>query len=197
MQASEPAAELWIWRHPRAREAHGRCIGRTDLAVNARRAKRLAHRIRAIARREGLPREVWTSPLRRSADVGQWLRRWGWRHHVDARLAELDFGTWDGLPWSEIAPGAFKNWEADFLHHRVGGGESLALLLARAEQFAHECSAGEKRLVVSHGGWINAAVWLASATDAQWSAPKASLWPAAPAHASLTRLQLQLRNGDR
>jgi len=26
----EPAAELWVWRHPRAQGAAGRCIGRTD-----------------------------------------------------------------------------------------------------------------------------------------------------------------------
>jgi len=54
------------WRHPRPIGADGRCIGgRTDLPVDARKAKRLAHRIRAVARREGLVREAVCSPLER------------------------------------------------------------------------------------------------------------------------------------
>ncbi|RZL33467.1 MAG: fructose-2,6-bisphosphatase, partial [Rubrivivax sp.] len=90
-----------IWRHPKPRGAEGRCIGgRTDLAVDPRKAKRLAHRIRANARRHALPREVVTSPLARAADVGRWLKRWGFRWRVDAALAEMDFGAWDGRGWS-------------------------------------------------------------------------------------------------
>ena len=61
---------LYAWRHPRAIGAEGRCIGRTDLHVDPRRAKRLAHRIRALARRQRLPRIVITSPLQRSRAVG-------------------------------------------------------------------------------------------------------------------------------
>jgi len=93
---------LWFWRHPRAEGAEGRCIGVTDLPVDRRRAKRLAHRIRRVARRERLPRVIHTSDLQRAAAVGRWLRRWGWRHVVDARLREMDFGDWDGLHWSMI-----------------------------------------------------------------------------------------------
>ena len=97
--------ELLVWRHPRPIDAAGRCIGRTDLRVDPRRARRLADRIAATARREHLPREIWTSPLARCADVGHWLaRRHRFVHRIDPRLAELDFGAWDGLPWSAISP---------------------------------------------------------------------------------------------
>lgn len=129
----DPAA-LWLWRHPRPEGAAGRCIGQTDLPLHHRRAKRLAHRIRATARRHGLPRAVWTSPLRRCADVGRWLARWGWRHHIDARLLELDFGAWDGRPWTAIAWAEVQAWEADFSGHAPGGGEPLA---AMARRVAH------------------------------------------------------------
>lgn len=134
----EPAAPgasavptVWLWRHPRPDGAAGRCIGQTDLPVHPRRAKRLAHRIRAAARRHGLPREVWTSPLRRCADVGRWLARWGWQHHLDARLMELHFGAWDGRPWRDIAWAAVQAWEADFTGHAPGGGEALTALAQR------------------------------------------------------------------
>jgi alpha-ribazole phosphatase len=149
------AVLLWCWRHPRAEAGAGRCIGRTDLPVDPRRAKRLAHRIRAAARRHGLPKVVSVSPLRRCRDVGRWLRRWGWRIDVDARLRELDFGAWDGLPWSHIAWAEVGAWEADLLHHAPGGGETLQTLAARVQAFVDGAAPGP-RLVVTHAGWINA-----------------------------------------
>jgi alpha-ribazole phosphatase len=87
-----------VWRHARPDQVIGRCIGRTDVTVDRRRSRRLAHRIRAQARREGAPRVIWTSPLRRCADVGRWLSRWGWTHHIDPRLLEVDFGPGTGVP---------------------------------------------------------------------------------------------------
>jgi len=146
---------ITAWRHPRPDDVAGRCIGRCDVPVDARRAKRLAHRIRCAARREGWPPRVWTSPLQRCASVGRWLARWGWTHVVDERLCELDFGDWDGRAWREIGAAPVDAWCADFLHHRPGGGESVASLLRR-------CAAVLEGLppdacIVAHAGWLNAA----------------------------------------
>lgn len=168
-------APLHAWRHPRAEGAAGRCIGRTDLAVDPRRAKRLAHRIRAFARRQGLPRIVVTSPLARSRAVGRWLARWGWRHRVDAALAEVDFGAWDGQLWAGVPQAQIDAWCADFLHHAPGGGEPVAALLERVRGF----DPGPARVLVTHGGWLSAAAWLAGRPGAP---PRSSDWPAAPGH---------------
>ena len=166
------AWDLWIWRHPRPEGAAGRCIGAgSDLPVNARRAKRLAHRIRQQARRAGLPRVIATSALRRGADVGRWLRRWGWRHVIDARLAELHFGAWDGRRWADIPFAEVTAWEADFLGHAPGGGESLAALRRRQLDWLALPDGATARLVVGHAGWINA---LRSRHHAQ---PTAADWP--------------------
>lgn len=176
------ACSLWVWRHPKPHGAAGRCIGRTDLPVDPRRAKRLAHRIHAMARQEQFPREVWTSPLTRCHAVGRWLARQGFRHRVDARLAELDFGRWDGLPWSRIAPQEVAQWEADFLHHRPGGGESLAGLMQRVRGFLQEHAVpGGALLVVGHAGWMQAAAGLHGPT------PTAATWPRAPGYGCLQR----------
>ena len=176
--------DLWVWRHPRAIGAAGRCIGRSDLAVDPRKAKRLAARIRQAARRHGLPREIWTSPLQRAAAVGRVLRGWGWRHHVDARLHELDFGDWDGLSWRDIDRGEVARWEADFVHHAPGGGESQAALRSRIEAFLAETAprgAGPRPvLAVSHAGWISA--WLAGG-----ECRDAADWPAPVRHMCLCR----------
>jgi alpha-ribazole phosphatase len=165
---------LVVWRHPKPDGARGRCIGRTDLAIDSRRAKRLAHRIRAHVRREGWPRVVHTSPLERCAAVGRWLRRFGFTHRIDADLAEMDFGAWDGKAWSAISAAQVRAWENDFLHHAPGGGESLAQLFERVWRFTslHDGVC----LVVGHAGWINAWLWVQRQPEA---APSATTWPAA------------------
>jgi alpha-ribazole phosphatase len=149
------APALWLWRHPRPVGAEGRCIGRTDLPVDARRVRRLAYRIRRAAQRGGLPREVWTSPLQRCAGVGRALARLGFVHRVDERLLELDFGVWDGRPWSAIAAADFAPWDTDFMHHAPGGGETVAALRGRVRSFC-EAMASRPVLVVAHAGWMNA-----------------------------------------
>lgn len=167
---------LQVWRHPVARGASGRCIGHTDLPVDPRRAKRLAHRIRAAARRTGLAARVFTSPLQRSAAVGRWLRRWGWQHVVMADLCEMDFGRWDGRPWSQIPVAEVDAWCADFLHHAPGGGESLHQFFDRVA--AWQAPAGDA-IIVGHAGWMLARRWLCE--GAPWPTQPAQ-WPRAPRH---------------
>ncbi|WP_377160623.1 histidine phosphatase family protein [Roseateles sp. UC29_93] len=172
--SADGSADITVWRHPRPEGATGLCVGaRCDLPVERRRAKRLARRIQAHARRLRLPHEVWTSPLRRCADVGRWLKRWGWRHRVDAALAEIDFGAWDGRPWAEIPKDEIDAWVADFARFAPAGGESLTALLERASTWSRGA------LVVSHGGWMLARRWGQEHPDAP---PQADQWPRPPAY---------------
>jgi len=163
---------LYVWRHPRPHGAAGRCVGRTDLALDPRKARRLARRIARFAAREGLPRIVLTSPLRRSVEVGRWLHRWGWEHGVDAALNELDFGAWEGLRWDDVPRTEIDAWCAEFASYRPGGGEALVDLLARARAW----SAGTAHVVVGHAGWIQALRWLRDRGD---DLPNAVEWPPA------------------
>lgn len=166
------------WRHPRAQGAEGRCIGRTDLRLDARKARRLARRIRRVAAREGLPRLVCTSPLRRCREVGRLLRRWGWRHVVMPELLEADFGAWDGRRWVDIGQTEVDAWCADFADHSPGGGESVRQVLARAAAWSPP---GEAGVVVAHAGWMLARQWL-SAHGAGTCPAEPTQWPAAPRH---------------
>ncbi len=178
-------AALTVWRHPKPRNVAGRCIGHTDVSVNPRKIKRLAHRIRRAARQQKLPRVVWTSPLQRSFLVGRCLARWGWQHHVDARLSEMNFGAWDGLRWSEIGVEAVDLWCADFAAHAPGGGESVSQVLARCHSIWAEFSATQKPLsVVGHAGWISALNWLLANGDAL---PSAAQWPGSAPYNSAHR----------
>lgn len=190
MSAAADAARLHVWRHPQPIDAAGRCIGsRTDLRVDPRKVKRLAHRIRAHARRHALPHRVATSRLARGMAVGRVLARWGWTHRVDARLDELDFGDWDGMRWDAIGVPAVDAWCRDFAHHRPGGGEPLSGLIARCAAVLEEARAGTFgcACIVGHGGWISAARWIAGHGARTW--PDAAQWPAAPGYGRLTVLE--------
>ena len=170
---------LFLWRHPKPRGAVGRCIGHTDLSVDPRKAKRLAHRIRRHARRLDLPREVCTSPLRRGADVGRWLARWGWTHRIDEALIEFDFGAWDGRMWCAIGPGPLDAWNDDFADYAGHGGESVTALFARCAAWLADAPTRRSRCVVGHAGWMQAAQMV----HAGALPPRcASAWPPPPSY---------------
>jgi alpha-ribazole phosphatase len=167
---------LTVWRHPKPHHVAGRCIGQTNVPVDHRRAKRLAHQIRAHARTNGAPKIVVTSPLQRCAQVGRWLARWGWQHQIEPLLIEINFGEWDGKMWHQIEKITIDNWCANFADHHPGGGESVVDLMARCQRFIEQHGAYAHH-VVGHAGWINAAIWLTQnppeflPTAAQWPAP--------------------------
>ena len=179
---------IWAWRHPRAEGAAGRCIGRTDLVVDARRAKGLARRIQATARRHGLPLEIHTSPLRRCADVGRWLRRWSWswswswKHCIDTALLEMNFGRWEGRLWDDIERAEVDNWCAAFTRAAPGGGETLDEMLARAACWNDPLRSEVPVLVVAHAGWMLARRWRYEHDDIP---PSADTWPSPPEHEAL------------
>lgn len=173
--------EIWAWRHPRPIGCEGRCIGTTDVPVDRRKAKRLARRVLRTARTFGLPRVVVTSPLRRSADVGRWLRRWGWVHRIDPSLAELDFGEWDGKPWSAIGREQVDAWCADFARHAPGGGESLEAMFERARNWRPHGAV----VVIGHAGWLLARRWLQEGREPPGTSAK---WPETPRCGTLWRL---------
>lgn len=88
--------------------------GRTD-------AQRLAERLTGVR----LDRVI-SSPLARAVDTAAILAH-DVPVEIDARLAELDYGAWEGLTVEEIErrfPTEFEAYEADPATHHVGGGES-------------------------------------------------------------------------
>lgn len=184
------ALSIWAWRHPKPKGVAGRCIGQCDVALDRRKAKRLAHRIRQAARLHGLPHIVHTSSLQRCRQVGRQLRCWGWRHMIDDRLLEASFGAWDGRAWSDIARDEVDAWVADFVAYRPGGGESLGEVLARAASWRPLLTrdGDEPRvyaMAVAHGGWMLARRWM---TEHSQPPAGAHEWPAAPAYGQCWQL---------
>lgn len=192
---SDAPLDLWVWRHPRPEHATGRCIGVTDVPLDPRKARRLADRIRRTARRHGLPHRVLTSTLQRSADVGRWLRRWGWRHEIVPTLVEMDFGDWDGRDWNDIPRDQIDAWCDDFLDRKPGDGESLADLFDRVARWRAEWCDGSGNdapfLVVGHAGWMLAMRWIA---DGRPKPTSAAQWPAAPGFGACWHRSIERRS---
>jgi alpha-ribazole phosphatase len=147
----------------------------TDVPVDGRKAKRLARRVQRFARRAGLPRVIFTSDLRRCADVGRWLRRWGWIHHVDPMLRELDFGAWEGRRWSDIDRTDIDTWCCNFSRHAPGGGEALHAMLERAASWQVKLPS----IMIAHAGWMLARRWQ---QEGRKPPSTAQDWPASPRH---------------
>lgn len=155
---------FYLWRHPKPIAAQNRCIGQTDLMVNRRKIKRLANRIFRFVRRHQLPKVIWVSPLLRSRQVGACLAARGFDCYVDSRLAEINFGDWDGKYWDNIDKGQIDAWCADFANFAPNNGESLTAFFARIKDFIASFDNEENlpKLIVGHSGWITAATMIAN-----------------------------------
>lgn len=168
---------LWLVRHARPLAPPGLCYGASDLPADAG-ATADAARTLAAALPHGLP--VWTSPLQRCEHLSQqlqWLRP-DLALNCDERLAEMDFGCWEGMAWADIPRAALDAWTADFARHRFGGRESVAGFMARvAAALAHtRAQAAEGEAVwVSHAGVARAVQLLAQGVACP---ARADQWPA-------------------
>ena len=152
-----------LLRHTKPAGAQGLCYGRTDLAVGPCFAAHAA----CIARDLPQITRIVTSPLSRCALLAAYIAQArGLAVTTDPQLTEMDFGTWEGVPWADIPRSQLDDWANDLLQARPHGGESVAQLRARALR-ALQAHAAEDTLVVTHHGVIKCARWLLMG-DAAW-----------------------------
>ena len=156
---------LYLIRHPEPTGASGICYGRTDLPAPPSALDSLATRVRAV----GPFDRCLTSPLSRCESLA---RRLADDVIVDARLTEINFGAWEGLPWDSIDRADFDHWADDYVNRRVPGGESWADVRDRAESFLDDlrASSNDRVAVVTHAGVIRAvlAIVLGIALEPTW-----------------------------
>lgn len=134
-------AIFYFLRHGEtAWNAEGRLCGRTDVPlsdVGRHQAQLLALRV------EALPTEaLYSSPLSRALEtaclVGQALGR---EPVVDGRLAELNYGAWEGRTFDEIKrtePAVYRAWDEDPGELAPPEGETGVHLIERATPFLED-----------------------------------------------------------
>lgn len=134
---------LHLVRHPRPRVEPEICYGCLDLPVDNLDAA--VQRLAPL-----LPRQVpvWSSPLQRCRLLAE---RLGPRPRLDPRLAEMNFGTWEGRSWAAIGRTAIDAWAADIADFAPPGGESARQVQARALEFLDELP-DATAIIVTHGG---------------------------------------------
>jgi alpha-ribazole phosphatase len=168
--------KLGLVRHAQTDAAAGFCYGRSDVAVAPEAMRLLAERI-APQLAEGI--EIVCSPLQRCAGLAEAIARLrpGLALRTDARIAEMDFGSWEGRSWSSIGRTEFEAWTRSFADARAGGdGESTRAFMQRVGQAFDEWrEAGRDALWITHAGVIRA-VWLLR--EGVRCAERADQWPA-------------------
>ncbi len=133
--------ELWLVRHPRPVVAPGVCYGRLDVPADPDHtdssAQALAQALWAAHHHSPKPLRLCTSPALRAQQLATQAQALlpatlaALPLQSDPRLAEMDFGTWEGQRWNDLPRTALDAWTDDFHHHRPGGGENVATVLQR------------------------------------------------------------------
>ena len=147
---------LWLVRHAQPLVAPGTCYGRLDVPADPG-----ATHDAAMALAEVLPAGLRTtsSPLQRCTQLAELLCQLQppATFDTDARLAEMDFGAWEGQPWEQISPAALDAWTRNFAHHAPGGGETVTKFITRvAAALAAVRSERQDTVWITHAGVMRA-----------------------------------------
>jgi alpha-ribazole phosphatase len=165
---------LWLVRHAPVLLASGSCYGALDVAADTAATLATAQALAGV-----LPRglQVSTSPLQRCEQLAQALQ--GLRPDLtvksDARLREMNFGSWEGRRWDKIAQNEFDAWTDNFAGHAVGGdGDTVRSVMARVGQAFDELAGDADAVWITHAGIIRATQLLARGIR---EVERADQWP--------------------
>ncbi|MEO6293536.1 MAG: histidine phosphatase family protein [Burkholderiaceae bacterium] len=190
--------KLWLARHAQPLIASGICYGVTDVAADENLTLLAAEALAKVLPPRMLCR---VSPLRRCQQLASALQQirpdclFNPATDTDARLAEMDFGHFEGQPWSAIPKADVDAWTAHFGTHRFGGKESANDVLQRVAHALRDIQAQQQAqkvddvLWITHAGVIRAATLLARGKTEFTQTDTAEQWPReVPAFGSFMRL---------
>lgn len=146
---------LTLIRHTRTDIAPGICYGQTDVDV----AHSFAVEAAIVSGWLHPPDLIITSPLLRTYRLAEYLAT---QHRCELRshpgLMEINFGSWEGRVWSDIARSEIDAWSADVVHYTPPNGESAQQLMQRVQHMLQDLAQLPQRhiAIVAHGGSIRA-----------------------------------------
>ncbi|MBS0339870.1 MAG: histidine phosphatase family protein [Proteobacteria bacterium] len=154
-------SRLWLLRHGPVECAEGLCYGACDVHGVEAASRDIAQR---VASQLPVGVEFFASPLSRCAQLALALevRRPDLQAQFDTRIAEMDFGTWEGQAWNDIPRAEFDGWLADFAEARPGGtGESTSTFMSRVgDAYDSWRASGRDAAWVTHAGVMRAVLLL-------------------------------------
>ena len=189
------APHLWLVRHAPVLAKPGICYGQLDLPADPAATAHCAEQLAGA-----LPQSIVVehSTLQRCELLAQSLKalRPDLTLNSDARLRELDFGAWEGQPWSTLPRDELDAWAAQLATFAPGGGERLVDMLTRVDaalQATHALAreAGTDAVWVAHAGVSRCVQWLLGERARAGHAPCSTHWPLqAPAPGAWTIYRL-------
>jgi alpha-ribazole phosphatase len=173
------AMKLLLVRHAKPIAADDLCYGRTDFPAPPEATRAVAESVAPLLPADA---ELRYSPLSRCVDLARLLAEL--RPDLpavagDPRIAEMDFGEWEGWSWRDIDRAAIDAWTGNFADTRAGQtGESTRQFLRRvAAAFDAWRDGGRDAVWITHAGVIRAA-WLLR--DGIRAVERADQWPKRP-----------------
>ena len=145
-----------LLRHTQPDVAPGTCYGRTDLNVSANFALE-AERIDAALPAFEL---LVSSPAKRCRALAETIAaNRQLEVHIDDRVQEMHFGSWEGVPWSKIPRNEIDVWAESFMDARPHGGESVSMVHRRTrDAMDYYRRLDVTTVIVTHAGFIKAAL---------------------------------------
>ncbi|WP_347988244.1 alpha-ribazole phosphatase [Methylomonas sp. AM2-LC] len=149
--------EIYLVRHTTPAISPGICYGQTDIELAdsfseefARLQNKLKHLEKPL---------VYSSPLKRCLHLAENMTQALNFDTVtqDARLQELNFGSWEMLAWPQIPKAELDAWTKNLTGYAPPQGESVQDLHARAQHFlADLCAANNMQscILFTHAGVI-------------------------------------------
>jgi len=152
------AATLFVARHA-AVSVEGVCYGQSDVPTHVDARAAAAVVLEQLAREGVQVARVWASPWKRAREPAERVAaELGVPLAIDARIAELGFGQWEGRRYAELERDpAFVAWMHDWRESAPPGGERLAELLARVAAWRADVEASDEvALALTHAGVVRA-----------------------------------------
>jgi probable phosphoglycerate mutase len=157
----QPGVTLYFIRHGETEwNREQRYQGRQDIPLNVTgrsQARRNGQTLAAMLGGGGGALDFVSSPLLRARETMEIVRREMAlapdRYRIDERLAEIQYGHWEGQLWHELPqtdPEGFAARQADPWNWQPMGGESYRMLSERVGLWLAEMR--RDAVVVSHGG---------------------------------------------
>jgi len=95
-----------------------------------------------------------SSPFRRCTKLADYLS--DGNYEINNQITEINFGSWEMKPWTEISEQEINPWMEDFVNYRIPKGENFIDLFERVISFYEEIIKKEVKniVLVTHAGVI-------------------------------------------
>jgi alpha-ribazole phosphatase len=146
--------DIYLIRHTQTANNMGLCYGQTDVTLADSYTDEMASLHNKLPEFEDNC-SVLSSPLIRCLQLAETFSD---NVITDARLLELNFGSWEGLQFDSIEADLLQHWTDNIVTAKPPNGENFEELYLRVTSFWKDLLAIDAKqvLVVTHAGVIRA-----------------------------------------